>query len=98
MMAKSAAELGATDDDVERDVEQAYAIWRGELVDCIKEAQRDGAIDRQDRTRRRWPRTLLAFMRGAGGAARRRCAKPAQIKAAADEMIALIPDRLTSAE
>ena len=45
MMAKSAAELGATDDDVERSVERAYVEWRDELVDCIKEAQRDGTID-----------------------------------------------------
>src|SRR5882762_10502023 len=47
MMAKSAAELGAVDDDVERAVDRAYGEWRAELVDCIKEAQRDGAIDKK---------------------------------------------------
>ncbi|HEY0804864.1 MAG TPA: TetR/AcrR family transcriptional regulator, partial [Pseudonocardiaceae bacterium] len=45
MMAKSAAELGAVDDDVERTIERAYTVWRSELADCIKEAQRDGKID-----------------------------------------------------
>jgi TetR/AcrR family transcriptional regulator, transcriptional repressor for nem operon len=89
MMAKSAAELGATDDDVERTVERAYATWRGELVDCIKQAQRDGAVD--DKTNpQALATTLLAFMRGLE-ALHKGGAKPAQIKSAADEMIALIP-------
>ncbi len=89
MMAKTAAELGATDDVVERTIEQAYAIWRGELVDCIKQAQRDGAIDGKHQS----PGArhhLLAFMRGLE-ALHKGGAKPAQIKSAADEMIALIP-------
>jgi len=47
MMAKSAAELSATDDTVERAVENAYATWAAELADCIAEAQRDGAIDKK---------------------------------------------------
>ena len=42
MMARTAAELGSTDDEVERKVERAYAIWRNELADTITEAQRDG--------------------------------------------------------
>ena len=42
LMAKSAAELGATDAVVEEKVQRAYATWRDELVACIKEAQRDG--------------------------------------------------------
>lgn len=89
MMAKSAAELGAVDDDVERAVERAYAQWRTELAECIKEAQRDGSVDTKQ-SPQALATTLLAFMRGQealhnGGA------KPAQIKAAADEMISLIP-------
>jgi TetR/AcrR family transcriptional repressor of nem operon len=89
MMAKSAAELGAIDDDVERSVERAYAEWHAELVDCIKEAQRDGTIVKKQNPQA-LATTLLAFMRGqealhSGGA------KPAQIRAAADEMISLIP-------
>jgi TetR/AcrR family transcriptional repressor of nem operon len=89
MIAKSAAELAAVDDDVERSVERAYSEWHAELVDCIKEAQRDGAINRKQNPQA-LATTLLAFMRGQealykGGA------KPAQIRAAADEMVSLIP-------
>ena len=89
MMAKSAAELSATDEAVERAVEHAYGVWQAELVDCIKEAQRDGAIDKKQNPQA-LATTLLAFMRGQealykGGA------KPAQIRAAADEMVSLIP-------
>jgi hypothetical protein len=89
MMAKSAAELGAVDDDVERAVDRAYGEWRAELVDCIKEAQRDGAIDKKQNPQA-LATTLLAFMRGQE-ALHKGGAKPAQIKAAADEMISLIP-------
>jgi TetR/AcrR family transcriptional repressor of nem operon len=89
MMAKSAAELSATDDEVERAIEQAYVTWRAELVDCIKEAQRDGTIDaKQDA--QALATTLLAFMRGLE-ALRKGGVKPAQIKAGADVMVALIP-------
>jgi len=89
MMAKSAAELGAVDDDVERTIERAYTVWRSELADCIKEAQRDGTIDAKQNPQA-LATALLAFMRGQealhnGGV------RPAQIKAAADEMITLIP-------
>ncbi len=89
MMAKAAAELGATDDAMERTIEQAYAIWRGELADCIKQAQLDGAID-GNTSPQALAITLLAFMRGLE-ALHKGGAKPAQIKSAADEMIALIP-------
>ena len=89
MMAKSAAELGATDDAVERAVERAYADWRAELVDCIKEAQRDGAIDRKQNAQV-LATTLLSFMRGQE-ALHKGGVKPAQLKAAADEIIAMIP-------
>jgi AcrR family transcriptional regulator len=89
MMAKSAAELGAVDDDVERSVERAYAEWHAELVGCIKEAQRDGTIDKKQNPQA-LATTLLAFMRGQE-ALHKGGAKPAQIRAAADEMISLIP-------
>ena len=89
MMAKSAAELGATDQDVERSVERAYSIWRAELADCIAEAQRDGTIAAEVNPQA-LAATLLAFMRGQE-AVHEGGAKPAQIKSAADEMIALIP-------
>ncbi len=89
MIAKSAAELGAVDDDVERSVERAYSEWHAELVDCIKEAQRDGAIDKKQNPQA-LATTLLAFMRGQE-ALHKGGAKAAQIKAAADEMVSLIP-------
>jgi TetR/AcrR family transcriptional repressor of nem operon len=89
MMAKSAAELGAVDDDVERSVERAYAEWHAELADCIKEAQRDGAIDRTQNPQA-LATTVLAFMRGQE-ALHKAGVKSAQIRAAADEMISLIP-------
>ncbi len=89
LMAKSAAELSATDEAVERAVEHAYAEWHAELVECIKEAQRDGAID-QKQNPRALATTLLAFMRGQE-ALHKGGAKAAQIRAAADEMVSLIP-------
>jgi AcrR family transcriptional regulator len=89
MMAKSAAELSATDDAVERAVERAYADWRAELVECIKAAQRDGAIDRKQNAQA-LATTLLAFMRGQE-ALHKGGVRPAQLKAAAEEIIALIP-------
>lgn len=89
LMAKSAAELGATDDDVEAKVAGAYAAWRDELAACIREAQRDGDIDAGQRPQA-LAGTLLAFMRGQE-ALHKGGAKPAQLKAAADEMVSLIP-------
>jgi TetR/AcrR family transcriptional repressor of nem operon len=89
MMAKSAAELSAIDETVEQRVERAYAAWIAELAECIAEAQRDGAVDKKQKPQA-LATTLLAFMRGQealykGGV------KPAQLKAAAEQMIALIP-------
>jgi TetR/AcrR family transcriptional regulator, transcriptional repressor for nem operon len=88
MMAKSAAELSATDETVEQAVERAYALWIAELVDCIKEAQRDGAIDKTQNPQA-LATTLLAFMRGQE-ALHKGGVKPAHIKAAAEQMIALM--------
>ena len=89
LIAKSAAELGATDDAVEKKVELAYTTWRDELVACIKEAQRDGTVDARQNPQA-LAGTLLAFMRGQE-ALHKGGAKPAQLKAAADEMVSLIP-------
>jgi len=89
LMAKSAAELGATDDAVEKKVELAYTTWRAELVACINEAQRDGTVDAKQNPQA-LAGTLLAFMRGQE-ALHKGGAKPAQLKAAADEMVSLIP-------
>lgn len=89
MMAKSAAELGATDEDVEQRVERAYTVWRDELAACIREAQRDGSIDAQQNPRV-LATTLLAFMRGQE-ALHKGGFKAGQLKAAANAMVALIP-------
>ena len=61
----------------------------GELADCIKQAQLDGAVDAKTNPQA-LATTLLAFMRGLE-ALHKGGAKPAQIKSAAEEMIALIP-------
>jgi TetR/AcrR family transcriptional regulator, transcriptional repressor for nem operon len=89
LMAKSAAELGATDDAVEAKVARAYAVWRDELAACIDEAQRDGDVDAK-RNPQALAGTLLAFMRGQE-ALHKGGAKPAQLRAAAEEMVSLIP-------
>jgi TetR/AcrR family transcriptional regulator, transcriptional repressor for nem operon len=89
MMAKSAAELAATDAAVERAVEHAYTVWHAELADCIKEAQRGGAIDTKQNPEA-LATTLLAFMRGQE-ALHKAGVKAAQLKASAEQMISLIP-------
>jgi AcrR family transcriptional regulator len=89
MMAKTAAELSAADESVARAVEHAYAAWLAELTSCVNEAQRNGTIDKKQNPTA-LATTLLAFMRGQealhiGGV------KSAQLKASAEQMIALIP-------
>jgi AcrR family transcriptional regulator len=89
LMAKSAAELGATDDAVETKVAAAYTAWRDELASCIVEAQRDGDVD-AGRDPQALAGVLLAFMRGQealhkGGATAK------QLRSAAEEMVSLIP-------
>jgi TetR/AcrR family transcriptional regulator, transcriptional repressor for nem operon len=90
MMAKSAAELSATDHAVERAVENAYVTWASELTDYIKEAQRDGTIDKKQDPQA-LATTVLAFMRGQE-ALHKGGVKAAQLKASAEQMIALIPN------
>jgi TetR/AcrR family transcriptional regulator, transcriptional repressor for nem operon len=89
MMAKSAAELSGADEAVERAVEHAYATWVAELVSCVKEAQGDGTIDKAQNPQA-LATSLLAFMRGQE-ALHKGGVKPAQLKASAEQMIALIP-------
>jgi AcrR family transcriptional regulator len=89
MMVKSAAELAATDEAVHRAVQHAYARWHAELACCIGDAQRDGAIDTKQNSQA-LATTVLAFMRGQE-ALHKGGVKPAQLKAAAEQMIALIP-------
>jgi TetR/AcrR family transcriptional regulator, transcriptional repressor for nem operon len=89
MMSKSAAELGASDDAVARIVERNLKAWRTELIDCLAAAQREGSID-VGVNPQALATTLLAFMRGLEAVQKGRIG-PAQIKAAAEQIIALIP-------
>ena len=89
LMAKSAAELGATDDAVEAKVAGAYAAWRDELAACITEAQGDGDLD-AEQSPQALAGALLAFMRGQE-ALHKGGATPAQLRSAADVMVSLIP-------
>jgi hypothetical protein len=80
--------LSATDADVETRIARAFAEWRTLLVDRIEQAQRDGAIDRGQNAQA-LATLLLSVMRGLE-ALHKGGAKPAQLKAATEAMIALI--------
>ena len=89
LMTKSASELGAVDPDVSARTERTLSAWQRELVDTIKQAQRDGAI-RNEVSPQALAANVLALLRGLealtiGGI------KPAQIRAAGEEAIRLIP-------
>ncbi|BBX04806.1 TetR family transcriptional regulator [Mycolicibacterium moriokaense] len=89
MVARTAAELGSSDDAVEDKIARVYEVWRGELANTIAEAQRDADIDKKVDPQT-LAGTLLAFMRGVeslhvGGT------EPAELERAAEVMIGLIP-------
>jgi AcrR family transcriptional regulator len=88
MMAKSSAELGAEDTDVDRVVSESLTRWRGNLVECIAEAQRDGTV-RSDADPEALATTLLGLIRGFE-ALRKGGTEPAQIAAAAEQALALV--------
>ena len=88
MMAKSSAELGAADADVDRMVGESLTRWRGDLVECIAEAQRDGTV-RADADPEALATTLLGLIRGFE-ALRKGGTAPAQITAAAEQALALV--------
>ncbi|SEH48975.1 DNA-binding transcriptional regulator, AcrR family [Mycolicibacterium rutilum] len=88
MMANSAAELSGSDVAVERVVGRAYRQWRALLTECIEEAQRDSAIDTR-RDARALATVLLAFLRGQD-ALHQGGVRPAQLKPAVDELLALL--------
>jgi TetR/AcrR family transcriptional regulator, transcriptional repressor for nem operon len=88
MMAKSSAELGAADADVDRVVGESLTRWRGDLVECIAEAQRDGTV-RADADPEALATTLLGLIRGFE-ALRKGGTEPAQIAAAAEQALALV--------
>jgi TetR/AcrR family transcriptional repressor of nem operon len=88
LMAKSAAELGAGDDDVARTVGRTLSDWRDELVDCLRAAQREGTVD-AGRDPEALATMLLAVLRGLE-ALRKGGVGPTQITEAADQALSLV--------
>jgi TetR/AcrR family transcriptional regulator, transcriptional repressor for nem operon len=88
MMAKSSAELGGTDADVDRMISESLARWREALVDTIEEARHDGSFA-AGTDPEALATMLLSVIRGfetlrMGGV------EPAQISAAAEQAVALL--------
>lgn len=88
MIAKSSAELGAADADVDRLVQRSLTVWRAELIEVIKAAQLQGVIASQ-RDPQALATVVLALLRGFE-ALRKGGAGPRQIRAAAAEALALV--------
>ena len=89
LMAKTAAELSATDSEVTKRIKRTLDGWLRELTATISEAQRDGDID-PDADPRALASLLLAVLRGMeslrkGGAA------VTTINTAAQQAISLLP-------
>nr|WP_271209272.1 TetR/AcrR family transcriptional regulator [Rhodococcus wratislaviensis]GLK33775.1 TetR family transcriptional regulator [Rhodococcus wratislaviensis] len=89
LMAKSAAELGATDAEVFKLVKQTHEAWLGELSATIAAAQRDGDLA-PEANPRELASLLLAVVRGIE-ALRTAGTAAATITAAVESAIALLP-------
>jgi TetR/AcrR family transcriptional regulator, transcriptional repressor for nem operon len=89
LVAKSAAELNPADAAVAAATEKMMNTWRAELADTIKAAQRAGEID-PGQNAQALATTVLASIRGLE-ALSKAGVKPAQLRAAATQMISLIP-------
>jgi TetR/AcrR family transcriptional regulator, transcriptional repressor for nem operon len=89
LLAKSAAELSATDAEVTKRVKRTLDGWLRELTSVISEAQRDGDID-TTADPRALASLLLAVLRGIE-ALRKGGASVATVKAAAQQAISLLP-------
>jgi TetR/AcrR family transcriptional repressor of nem operon len=88
MMAKSSAELGGADLDVDRIVGDSLRRWRSDLVDCLVEAQGDGAIT-AEADPQALATMLLGLLRGLE-VLRKGGVKPAQLRAAGEQILALV--------
>jgi TetR/AcrR family transcriptional regulator, transcriptional repressor for nem operon len=95
LMAKSAAELSATDPEVAKRVKRTLDGWLRELTATIGEAQRDGDIN-TDVDPRALASLLLAVLRGME-ALRKGGASAATINAAAHQAIAVLAAPLPAA-
>lgn len=88
LMARSAAELGGADADVDRIVGASLRRWRSDLVDCLVEAQGDGAIT-AGADPQALATMLLGLIRGFE-VLRKGGVLPSQLRAAGEQMLALV--------
>jgi TetR/AcrR family transcriptional repressor of nem operon len=88
LMARSAAELGGADVDVDRIVGESLRRWRSDLVDCLVEAQGDGAIT-AEADPQALATMLLGLIRGFE-VLRKGGVQPAQLRAAGEQTLALV--------
>jgi AcrR family transcriptional regulator len=89
LMAKSAAEMGATDKEVARRVRKWLDGYQRALAEAIRAAQRDGDVD-PDVDPDEWALLILALLRGAE-ALRKGGMPPRAIVAVTDQAIELLP-------
>ena len=89
LLAKSAAELGATDKDVARRVKASMRRYRSSLAATIAEAQRDGDVDAAADADQ-LALLVLTFLRGIE-AMRKSGFTAIQMRAAADLFMGLLP-------
>jgi TetR/AcrR family transcriptional regulator, transcriptional repressor for nem operon len=89
LMAKSAAEMGATDKEVARRIRKWLDGYRRDLVEAIRVAQSEGEID-PNVDPDEFALLILALLRGAE-ALRKGGMPPRAIVAVADQAIALLP-------
>jgi TetR/AcrR family transcriptional repressor of nem operon len=89
LMAKTAAEMGATDKEVARRVRKWLDGYQRDLADAVRAAQRDGDIA-ADADADELALLILALLRGAE-ALRKGGMPPRAIVAIADQAIALLP-------
>jgi TetR/AcrR family transcriptional repressor of nem operon len=89
LMAKSAAEMGATDKEVARRVRKWLDAYQRDIVDAIQAGQREGDID-PDTDPEELALLILALLRGAE-ALRKGGMPPRAIATIAERTIALLP-------
>jgi TetR/AcrR family transcriptional regulator, transcriptional repressor for nem operon len=87
LMAKSSAELGGADADVDRIVGESLRRWRSDLVDALVEAQADGAIT-AGADAQALATVFLGVLRGME-VLRRGGVEPAQLRAAGEQLLAM---------
>jgi TetR/AcrR family transcriptional repressor of nem operon len=88
LMAKSSAELGGADADVDRIVGESLRRWRSDLVDALVEAQADGAIT-AGADAQALATVFLGVLRGVE-VLRRGGVEPAQLRAAGEQLLAMV--------